>query len=70
MLTFGSYPSSSFALVMSAKVIGGSLASSIHGVPRSTVDVDIVVSLAPDRVEALAKDFGQPRQGVRRFPDL
>jgi len=37
-------------------VIGGSLASSVHGIPRSTVDVDIIVSLAPDRVAALAAE--------------
>jgi hypothetical protein len=37
-------------------VIEGSLASSVHGVPRSTVDVDIVVSLAPDSVDSLARE--------------
>ena len=35
-------------------VLGGSLASSQLGEPRSTNDVDIAVSVAPTRVEALA----------------
>ena len=42
-------------------VIGGSLASSIHGTVRSTGDVDFVVDLRPEHVarfvEALGDDF-------------
>ncbi len=34
-------------------VIGGSLASSAHGEPRSTMDVDLVVGLQPQDVEPL-----------------
>lgn len=42
-------------------VIGGSLASSVHGTMRSTGDVDFVVDLRPEHVQpfvrALAKEF-------------
>lgn len=34
-------------------VVGGSLASSVHGEPRSTLDVDLVVGLRPQDVEPL-----------------
>ena len=34
--------------------LGGSLASTIHGVPRQTLDADLVVDLPP-AVEPLAK---------------
>lgn len=37
-----------------AYVIGGSLASSVHGEPRTTLDVDVVADLRPDRVIDLA----------------
>src|SRR5690349_9338113 len=41
--------------------IGGSLASSLHGVMRSTLDVDIVADMKPDHimplVTALSKEF-------------
>jgi len=33
--------------------IGGSVVSSIHGVPRSTLDVDLVADLGPDHVKDL-----------------
>lgn len=33
--------------------IGGSVASSAHGVPRSTVDVDVVAALRPEHVRPL-----------------
>jgi len=36
-------------------VVGGSLASSMYGVPRSTQDVDLVVRLQPSQGEALAR---------------
>lgn len=38
--------------------LGGSLASSLHGVPRSTQDVDVVVDLPQERVAALLEAFG------------
>lgn len=38
--------------------LGGSLASSIHGEPRATNDIDLVVDLPPDRVDALADALG------------
>jgi hypothetical protein len=34
-------------------LIGGSLASSLHGIPRSTQDSDVVVDLPPERVPEL-----------------
>lgn len=34
-------------------VIGGSLASSVHGEPRATMDIDLVADLKPDSVERL-----------------
>lgn len=34
-------------------VVGGSLASSVHGEPRSTMDIDLVVGLQPRDVEPL-----------------
>ncbi len=34
--------------------VGGSVASSVHGVPRLTMDVDVVVSLREDQVNELA----------------
>jgi len=37
--------------------VGGSLASSIYGVPRSTADVDIIADLHPEHVEALVKSL-------------
>lgn len=39
-------------------LIGGSLASSIHGVPRATMDVDLVADLRLERIEDLAKELG------------
>ena len=35
-------------------LIGGSLASSVHGVPRATMDVDLVVDMAPGQIQSLA----------------
>src|SRR5262249_17783338 len=34
--------------------VGGSVASSAHGIPRTTMDVDIVVDLKPAQVEEFA----------------
>ncbi len=33
--------------------IGGSLASSFHGVPRSSLDIDVLTSLLPEQVDPL-----------------
>jgi hypothetical protein len=41
--------------------VGGSYAASVHGVPRQTQDIDLVVELAPDHirdlVQALSRQF-------------
>lgn len=42
-----------------AYVVGGSLASSIVGEPRATVDIDIAVRLTPDDVDPLVEAFGR-----------
>lgn len=34
--------------------VGGSVASSVHGIPRSTLDLDVIVALSPARVGDLA----------------
>jgi hypothetical protein len=39
-------------------VIGGSFASSLHGEPRSTNDVDIVVDIRPDQISELIGTLG------------
>ncbi len=50
--------------------IGGSLASSIHGLPRSTQDVDLVAELKEEHIHslvaALENDFYIDRQAVQR----
>lgn len=38
--------------------LGGSLASSVHGVPRATMDADIVADLGPSQVKPLLKALG------------
>ena len=35
--------------------LGGSVASSVHGVPRSSLDIDILAALEPDQVAALVQ---------------
>ncbi len=51
-------------------VVGGSLASSISGEPRSTLDVDLVVELSDDQVDplitALGDVFYADRESIRR----
>lgn len=37
--------------------IGGSVAASIHGIARSTRDLDVLVEISPAQVEALAADL-------------
>ncbi|MBN2035443.1 MAG: hypothetical protein JW768_01755 [Chitinispirillaceae bacterium] len=50
-------------------VVGGSLASSLHGIPRATQDVDVVVDLKEHQVdpvaEALDNDFFFDREMAR-----
>jgi hypothetical protein len=36
--------------------VGGSVASSVYGMPRSTLDIDLIVSLPPHRVDDLARE--------------
>ena len=38
---------------------GGSVASSIFGVPRATQDIDLVIDLLPAKVEAFVKPCSQ-----------
>src|SRR5437762_9334559 len=38
-------------------MIGGSFASSAHGVPRSTLDADLVIDLRPDQAEKFEELF-------------
>jgi hypothetical protein len=40
-------------------LVGGSLASSVSGEPRSTLDVDLVVELAEEDVDRLASALGE-----------
>jgi len=55
-------------------VVGGSLASSLYGIPRATQDVDLVAELGPPHVEALTNalagefyiDAGMIRDAIRR----
>jgi hypothetical protein len=55
-------------------LVGGSLASSVYGIPRATQDVDLVAEIALSHVEALtnalANDFyvdsGMIRDAIRR----
>ncbi len=53
-----------------AYFLGGSLASSFQGEPRSTNDVDLVVDLAPEQVgpfiAALGPDFDVDEEALRR----
>jgi hypothetical protein len=53
-----------------SNTIGGSIAASFAGEPRSTVDIDVVVSLGEDQiaalVAALSPDFYVDEDAVRR----
>jgi hypothetical protein len=52
---------------------GGSVASSVHGVPRYTQDIDLIADLKPEQTEFLASklaanfyaDAGQMREAIR-----
>lgn len=50
--------------------LGGSYASSIHGVPRQTQDVDLVADIGPEQIEpfiaALGADFYADAEPARR----
>lgn len=37
--------------------VGGSVASSAHGIPRTTLDVDIVVDLRPEHIDTFADEL-------------
>ncbi|MBM3748537.1 MAG: hypothetical protein FJW34_22405, partial [Acidobacteria bacterium] len=39
-------------------MVGGSVASSIHGIARPTLDVDLVAALAPGQVDCFAAELG------------
>ena len=51
--------------------VGGSFASSIHGVPRQTRDLDLVADLPLSKVPAflahLEKDFYLDEEAIRRW---
>lgn len=40
-------------------VVGGSFASSVQGVPRSTQDVDLIAELSPERVGDFVRELGE-----------
>ena len=40
-------------------LIGGSLASAVHGVARATVDADLVADLRPEHAEPLVRALGE-----------
>lgn len=50
--------------------VGGSVASSAHGTPRASLDVDIVVAMEPDHVDGLLTALGDryyaTREGMLR----
>lgn len=50
-------------------VVGGSMASSVHGVARTTIDVDLIAELSIDQVKSfvsmLEKDFYVDESAVR-----
>jgi hypothetical protein len=50
-------------------LVGGSLASSLHGLPRATQDVDVVAHLRPEHVsalvDALREDFYLDESAIR-----
>lgn len=39
-------------------LVGGSVASSLHGIPRSTHDVDLIADLRPEKVQHLLNALG------------
>ncbi len=43
-----------------ASMLTGSLASSLQGQPRATHDIDLVIDLPPERIDALLEEFPPP----------
>jgi hypothetical protein len=41
-------------------MVTGSLASSVHGVPRATQDIDVVIEPSREQLSALMEYFGEP----------
>jgi len=37
--------------------VGGSIASSTHGIVRMTMDVDLIVDLKPDQIDEVASEL-------------
>ena len=54
--------------------VGGSLASSLSGEPRASLDADVVVEIRPDQVHELVNGLGDvfyaDREAIRRAIDL
>ena len=46
--------------------LGGSVASSAHGIARASLDADIIAALEPDHVDALATRLGSAVLRSRR----
>jgi hypothetical protein len=50
--------------------VGGSVASGVHGIPRTTMDIDLVVDMRPDQLEefamALHPGFYADAETIRR----
>ena len=44
--------------------VGGSVASSLHGEPRATNDIDFVVAMRPQRVQAFAEQAAVNIAGI------
>jgi hypothetical protein len=44
--------------------LGGSLASSLHGEPRATNDIDFVIDLDASRVDALSNALGSDSPSI------
>ena len=42
-------------------MLTGSWASSLHGVPRATHDIDLVVNLKSDQIQRFAREFPPPK---------
>ena len=53
--------------------VGGSLASSLSGEPRASLDADVVVQIRPDQIDGLVNllgdDFYADRDAIRRAVD-
>ncbi len=47
-------------------MLTGSFASSLHGMPRATQDIDLVIAPNPSSLEALLKNFPEDRYYVSR----